>query len=182
MQHIPEEPVLYIVIGLALTTLIVLILPFKSRKIEQNLELFFLVMGIIAVSISGLWSWDVGKEALKSPVMIGAIPIGIFQVVLIFGLVLYYLNKLFENGIISLANKFGPKIFVFLFVALLGLISSIISVIVTAVVMSESVSVLPFSRSDKLKMTVVTCFAVGLGAGLTPIGEPLSTILVNKLV
>jgi predicted cation transporter len=30
-------------------------------------------------------------------------------------------------------------------------------------------------------MTVVTCFAVGLGAALTPVGEPLSTILVSKL-
>jgi len=41
--------------------------------------------------------------------------------------------------------------------------------------------VLPFSRSHKIKTVVVTCFAAGLGAVLTPVGEPLSTILVNKL-
>lgn len=33
----------------------------------------------------------------------------------------------------------------------------------------------------KVDITVVTCFSIGLGAGLTPIGEPLSTIVVSKL-
>ena len=41
MTHIPEEPVLYIVLGLCLVTLLVLILPFIVKKVEENLELFF---------------------------------------------------------------------------------------------------------------------------------------------
>ena len=181
MSHISQEPVLYIVIGLVAVALLVLVLPFRVKRIEENLESFFLVMGIIAVSISGLWGWELVKDALKSPVMIGSLPIGIFQVVLIFGLLIYYFNKPFANGIISLAGKLGPQIFIFFFIALLGLFSSIVSVIVTACILAEVIAALPFSRSDKVKMTVVTCFAVGLGAGLTPLGEPLSTILVNKL-
>jgi predicted cation transporter len=179
--HISQEPVLYIVIGLVAVALLVLVLPFRVKRIEENLESFFLVMGIIAVSISGLWGWELVKDALKSPVMIGSLPIGIFQVVLIFGLLIYYFNKPFANGILSLAGKLGPQIFIFLFIALLGLFSSIVSVIVTACILAEVIAALPFSKSDKVKMTVVTCFAVGLGAGLTPLGEPLSTILVNKL-
>jgi len=181
MEHIPSEPVLYIVIGLAAIALLVLALPFRVKKIEENLEPFFLVMGILAVTVSGLWSWELVKETLKSPVMIRAIPIGIFQVVLVFGLLIHYFNKPFCNGIISLANKLGSKVFIFLLIAVLGLLSSVISAIVTACILAEVIAALPFTRSDKIKMVVVTCFAVGLGAGLTPVGEPLSTILVQKL-
>ena len=171
MSDIPQEPVLYITIGLVVVALLVLVLPFRVKRIEENLEPFFLLMGIIAVSISSLWGWELVKDALKSPVMIGSLPIGIFQVVLIFGLLIYYFNKTFANGIISLARKLGPQIFIFLFIALLGLFSSVVSVIVTACILAEVIAALPFSKSDKVKMTVVTCFAVGLGAGLTPLGD-----------
>jgi len=181
LEHIPEEPVLYMVAGLIAVAVVVLVLPFTVKKIEQNLEPFFLVMGVIAVSVSGLWSWELGKDALKAPVMIGSLPIGIFQVVLIFGLLLYFFDKPFRNATLSLRAKLGPKIFIFLFIAVLGLISSVISVIVTACILAEVVAALPFSKSDKIKMTVVACFAAGLGAGLTPVGEPLATILVHKL-
>jgi len=181
LDHIPEEPVLYIVIGLVAITLMVLVLPFRVKKIGEHLEPFFLVMGIIAVSVSGLWSWELVKDALKAPVMIQSLPIGIFQVVLVFGLIIYHYNKPFRDGIVKLADKLGPKLFLFLFIALLGLLSSVISVIVTAVILAEVVAVLPFSRSHKIKTVVVACFAAGLGAVLTPVGEPLSTILVNKL-
>lgn len=181
MDNIPQEPVLYIVVGLVIITLMVLVLPFKVKKIGEHLEPFFLVMGIIAVSVSGLWNWGLVKEALKAPVMIRSLPLGIFQVVLVFGLLIHYFNKPFRNGIVSLADRLGPKLFLFLFIALLGLLSSVISVIVAAVILAEVVAVLPFSRSHKIKTVVVACFAVGLGAVLTPVGEPLSTILVNKL-
>jgi predicted cation transporter len=181
MQVVPHEPVAYIVIGLAVVVLAVLILPFAVKKVEENLEPFFLIMGVIAVTISGLWKWDLASEALKAPVTIGALPIGIFQVVLIFGLLFHYFNKPFCNGIRSMVNKFGPTIFVALLIMALGLISSVISVIVTACILSEVIAVLPFNRPDKIKIVVVTCFAVGIGAGLTPLGEPLSAILVQKL-
>jgi predicted cation transporter len=181
MEIVPKEPVLYMVIGLSVVVLSVLVLPFRVRKIEENLEPFFLVMGIIAVTISGLWNWELAKEALKAPVMIGAIPVGIFQIVLIFGLLVHYFNKPFCEGIVSLANKLGPTKFIALLIMVLGLISSVVSVIVTACILSEIIAALPFNRTDKIKIVVVTCFAVGLGAGLTPLGEPLSTILVQKL-
>jgi predicted cation transporter len=181
VQIVSQEPVLYIVIGLSIVVLSVLILPFIFKKIEENLEPFFLVMGIIAVTISGMWSWQLTGEALKAPVMIGTVPLGIFQVVLVFGLLVHYFNKPFCKVIVSLANKLGPTTFIALLIIGLGLISSVVSVIVTACLLSEVISVLPFSRSDKMRIVVVTCFAVGLGAGLTPLGEPLSTIMVQKL-
>ncbi len=181
METIRSEPVLYMVIGLTAVVLAVLVLPFILKKIEENLEPFFLVAGIIAVSISGLWNWELVEESLKAPLVIGSMPIGIFQVVLVFGLLVHYLNKPFYEGVLSLANKVGPAWFVALLIVALSLLSSLVSVIVTAFILAEVMAALPFSRPDRIRIVVITCFAVGLGAGLTPLGEPLSTILVQKL-
>ncbi|MEM2048216.1 MAG: DUF1646 family protein, partial [Candidatus Nitrosocaldus sp.] len=70
-----------------LTTLIAI--PVISKKVEHNIEYFFLAVGIVAVSIVGIWSTHLLEEALLHPVMIGSIPIGITQVVLIAGLIFY---------------------------------------------------------------------------------------------
>lgn len=181
IEQVPAEPVLYIVFGLISITLMVLLLPFFVRLIEHNLEIFFLIMGILAVTVSGFWSWGLVFEALKAPVIIGSLPIGIFQVVLIFGILLFYFNNKFCKLITLAADKLGMRIFIFLLVLLLGLLSSIVSVIVTAVLLAEIIAVLPLDKKSRLRLVVVTCFAVGLGAVLTPLGEPLSTILVQKL-
>jgi len=178
---VPDEPVFYMVLGLSIITLLVLILPFKSKFVEHNLEIFFLIMGVLAVSVSGMWSWNMVVEALKAPVMIGSLPIGIFQVVLVFGLLIYFFNKQFYALMTKIANKLSLRLFIFLLILVLGLISSIVSVIVTSVLLAEIVAALPLSKNDRIKLVVVACFAVGLGAVLTPLGEPLSTILVQKL-
>jgi len=34
---------------------------------------------------------------------------------------------------------------------------------------------------EMIKVTVIACFSIGLGAALTPLGEPLSTITFEKL-
>lgn len=181
MSHIPADPVLTIVVGLSVVAFMVLVLPFKIKKIEENLEPFFLVMGVISVTISGLWTWDVVLEALKSPVIIGSMPVGIFQVVLIVGLLIHFFNKPFCNFILRIAKTLGSRVFIFLLVAIFGLLSSFISVILTACLLSEIVAALPLSKKEKIHLIVVACFAAGMGACLTPLGEPLSTILVSKL-
>lgn len=180
-SHIPEEPVLYMVIGLCLIVLMVLILPFLSKRVEENLELFFLIMGVCAVTISGLWSWELVIESAKAPVVIGSLPVGIFQVVLVFGVLIHYFNKAFCRAILTIASKLGWKLFVFLLVLVLGIFCSVVSIIVTAVLLSEIIAALPLHKKEKIKLAVVACFAMGLGAVLTPVGEPLSTIMVSKL-
>jgi predicted cation transporter len=183
---LPAEPVWGWVAGLVVIALLVLVLPFRVKWCEHNLEIFFLIMGILSVSIStifsyNLWSIDLVTEALKAPVMIGSLPIGIFQVVLIFGLLIYFFNKAFYRAIIRLLNKLSIRVFIFILIFFLGIVSSITSVIVTSVILSEIVAALPLNRSNRIKLIVVACFAVGLGAVLTPLGEPMSTILVQRL-
>jgi len=181
MPYVADQPVPYIVIGLCVITLLVLILPFIVKKVEENLEFFFLGMGICAVTVSGLWSWELVCDALKAPVIIGTLPIGIFQVVLVFGLLIHYFNQTVCRGILAVAAKLGWRWFTFLLILILGLLCSVISIIMAAVLLSEIVAALPLDKVTKIKFTVIACFAIGLGAVLTPVGEPLSTILVAKL-
>lgn len=178
---ISAQPIPAIAIGLALVALSVLILPFKIKLIEHNLELFFLVMGAVSVTISGLWSDELVIEAIKAPVIIGSMPIGIFQVVLIVGLLIFFFNKQFEKGVAFFVNKLNRRVFIFLIIFLMGLLSSVISVILAAVLLAEMAACLPLQRNDRIKLVVLTCYSMGLGAVLTPLGEPLSTILVQKL-
>ena len=181
MVNIPAHPVPGIVLGLSAVALVVLALPFLFKKIEENLEPFFLVMGLMAVTVSGLWQGRLVIETLKSPVMIGRLPLGIFQVVLVVGLFVHYFNKPFTVAILKAAHGLGAFLFIFLLIFVFGLLSSVISVILAACLLAEIVSSLPTHKEHKVKLIVVACFAVGLGACLTPLGEPLSTILVAKL-
>jgi predicted cation transporter len=45
----------------------------------------------------------------------------------------------------------------------------------------EFITVLPLHRHAEVNLTIIACFAIGLGAALTPLGEPLSTIATSKL-
>ncbi len=178
------EENLFVAAGLFAVLALVLILPFRVKKVEENLEPFFLVMGIAAVSISGLWSYELVIEALETPLKItefAGIPIGIFQVVLIVGLLIHFFNRQVYSALVAVLKKLGMKVFAFLVITVFGLVSSIISVIVSAVILAEIALVTPLERSRKIEFVVIACFAVGLGAALTPVGEPLSTIVVKKL-
>jgi len=138
-------------------------------------------MGILAVTISGLWSGRLVTDALKAPVIIGSLPIGIFQVVLIVSIIIFLFRNKFSNAVIALANRLSVSVFIFIIIALMGLLSSVVSVIPMSVLLAEVVVCLPLNRQDRIKLVVVTCYSIGLGAVLTPLGEPLSTILVQKL-
>src|SRR3990172_3829732 len=65
--------------------------------------------------------------------------------------------------------------------AVLGLASSIITAIIAALVLVEFMAALRLRRSDEVRIVVLACFAIGLGAALTTVGEPLSTIATAKL-
>jgi predicted cation transporter len=177
----PGEPIWWMVAGLVLIAMMVLILPFKVKWCEHNLEIFFLIMGLLAVTVSWQWTWELVIEAIKTPVVIQNLPIGIFQVVLVFGLLIYFFYKPFYRGVQAIVNKLSLRVFIFVLVCILGLISSVVSVIVTSVILAEIIAALPLDRNNRIKLVVVACFSVGLGAVLTPLGEPMSTILVQKL-
>jgi predicted cation transporter len=173
--------------------IVVLVLPFKVKKVEENLEVFLFICGIAALTISGFatlegetfgWTPEIIVEALTAPVMIttvAGIPVGIVQIVLIVGLIIYFAHHQIQKGIQTLVNKVPLHILVFCLICGLGLVSSIISAILAAIILVEIVCALPLGRQEKIGVTVISCFSIGLGAVLTPLGEPLSTITISKL-
>lgn len=162
------------IIGLTIVLLLVLILPFSLKAVEEHLEPFLFVMGVAAALISHVLNMDLVIKALEDP-------INITLAVLIAGLVFRWFQDPIEKGILGLSNKIPSRLFLALTVIILGLISSIITAIIAAIVLVVIVSVLRLDRASEVRLVVLACFSIGLGAALTPIGEPLSTITVSKL-
>lgn len=163
-----------IIAGLALITGFTLVLPFSVKRVEDDLEAFLFVMGLAAVSVSGLWTLDLVKEALKEPLAITAAVGGV-------GWLFARLRHRLRGALKFLTARLGLGGAIFVLVAGLGLGSSFFTAIVAAIMLAEIVTLLKLERGYEIKLTVYACYAIGLGAALTPLGEPLSTIVIAKL-
>lgn len=184
-------------IGLFAIVLIVLVGPFMVKKIEHNLEAFLFVMGVLAVTLSGLeskevleqiyinnpeavekigWHMELVMEAVKEPIIKGIVP-----AVLVAGLLFHYGRATAQRAMARILEVVPLKVIVFLMVVILGLSSSIITAIIASLLLVELVNCMPLDRQTKINVVIIACFSIGLGAVLTPVGEPLSTIAITKL-
>lgn len=161
-------------IGLIIILLMVFFLPFFVKPIEENLEAFLFVMGISASLISGMMTKELAIEALEEPIMIAS-------AVIIAGTLFHLLKNQFANLMNKIYTKISVPVVVFFTVAILGFLSSIITAIVASIILVEIISLLPVTRKQKIIVCIISCFSIGLGAVLTPLGEPLSTIAVSKM-
>jgi predicted cation transporter len=161
-------------VGLGVILLLVLVLPFMFKQVEHNLEVFLFIMGLAASLISG----ELGKEliikALEEPFMIAS-------AVLVAGILFKLLQKRISGAIGGIQQRIPAGVFFFLIVAVLGLASSIITAIIASLVLVEIVNALKLDRKSEITLDIIACFSIGLGAALTPIGEPLATIAISKL-
>jgi predicted cation transporter len=148
--------------------------PFVNHKLEHNLEFFLFAMGIAAVSVSGLWSGHIIHEAFMEPIPISAMVLGAGY---LFKFTRHYLDRF-----IQFCFKYIPQsLFIFLMVVVLGLASSIITAIIAAIILVELITIINLDRKTEINIVIISCFAIGLGAALTPLGEPLSTIIIAKM-
>ena len=170
MQPTPVDLALFAII------LIVLALPFKVKLVEENLEAFLFIMGALAVTVSGIWSLDLVKLAVEEPVAKGIVP-----AVLVAGLLFYYGSGAFERAMNSILKSVPLSMVIFAVIVVLGLLSSIITAIIASLFLVEIVNLMPLERKSKINLVIIACFSIGLGAVLTPLGEPLSTIAIVKL-
>ena len=154
--------------------ILVLVLPFLARKVEENLEVFLFGMGLLAVTASSLWSWALVEEALIEPIKISV-------AVLVAGLLFKFLRGAARKAVGAAMSRIGVRAFAFGIVVFLGLVSSLTTAIVAALLLVEVIDCMMLDRKDEIKLVVIACFAIGMGAVLTPLGEPLSTIVVAKL-
>ncbi len=163
-----------VIILLSIIICLALFLPFTIHAVEKELEAFLFVLGILAVSITGLWSWKLVTHALKEPIAISL-------AVLITGLLFRQFRKAITKFIEVVEDKIGLKPTIVLFVFVLSLLSSVITAIIAALILCEIAATLRLSKRDTVHVIVMGCFAIGMGAVLTPLGEPLSTIVTSKL-
>ncbi|GLB60036.1 DUF1646 domain-containing protein [Cytobacillus sp. NCCP-133] len=160
--------------GLLVIFMIVLLLPFFSGYAEKNLEMFLFIMGLSAALTSGVLDSRLFLKAANDPVKITL-------AVFVAGLLFKWFQTSLERSILTMSRSMPFRFFAALVVIFLGLISSIITAIIAALVLVLIVSSLRLERNSEIFLTVLACFSIGLGAALTPIGEPLSTIAISKL-
>jgi len=176
LEEIAMESPTMVDIGLFVIVLAVLIGPFMVKKIEHNLEAFLFVMGVLTVTISSSWHMELIEEALMEPIIKGIVP-----AVLVAGTLFYYGRSHVQKGIDALLKAVPLKVLVLVIVVILGLASSIITAIIASLLLVELVNAMPLDRSTRINIVIIACFSIGLGAVLTPVGEPLSTIAITKL-
>ncbi|HOL49721.1 MAG TPA: DUF1646 family protein [bacterium] len=166
--------------GQVIIILLVLLLPLLVHRVEKNLETFLFVMGVLSATISHfsgpehVWSLHLVEEALVEPIKITL-------AVCIAGFLFKRFRQSITKSIAHSEALLGPHVFAFFFIVGLGLLSSIITAIIAALVLVEIINALPLDRKFETRLTIIACFAIGLGAALTPVGEPLSTIATAKL-
>ncbi len=158
----------------------ILAIPMVSKKVEHNIEYFFLITGIVVVTATNMWSFYLVKGALLHPIAVGGdlrMPIGITQVVLLAGLGVYYAR----HKITGLVNRMDSPYMLALLTFTLGIVSSVISAIVASVLLGELLALSKLPRAMKVRIAVSAAFAIGIGAALFPLGEPLSAMAIAKL-
>ena len=131
-------------------------------------------MGILSATISGVWSAELIREGVAAPINITLAVLGA-------GLLFHCLRRRIDSAMQTFLKRLPLRGVISLGLIILGILSSVISAIIAALILVEFITVLRLHRRAEIHLTIIACFAIGLGAALTPLGEPLSTIVVSKL-
>jgi predicted cation transporter len=159
----------------AIVILVLLLVgPLAIHAIERNLELYILTIGAVATLLGRGFSRELVIDALREPVLI---TVAVVVAGLAFGYSRARLDRIFGR----LRRRISRPVLTALAVFIVASVSSIITAIVAALVLVEMIGLLHLAGSARVNVTVAACFAIGLGAAMTPIGEPLSTLAAAAL-
>jgi predicted cation transporter len=159
----------------AIVILVLLLLgPLVVHFIERNIELYILVLGVVATLLAGGFSWPLVEHALTEPILI---TIAVIAAGVGFG----YSREWMDRAFSRLRRRIRRPILAALSILVVAMLSSVITAIVAALVLVEIVGLLHLAGSARVNTTIAACFAIGLGASLTPLGEPLSTLAASAL-
>ena len=159
---------------LSIVVINLLVWPFMSKWVENHLEVFLLLVGVAAVSIAGGWNYKFIYQTLNAPVNVAFI-------VLVVSIIFNYYSRYIFRILFILFRYFEPCYSFAILVFLLGLTSSIFSVTVAALVLAEVLQVVNLERNQTIKVTVYACYAIGMGAILLPLADPLGLVIYNEL-
>ena len=132
------------------------------------------MVGALAAAVSGQWSWPLLHAAATEPIVLTV-------AVLIFGAIARLMRPTFDRWIERLLGVMSAHWIYFILIVTLGLLSSVITAVIAALILVEAIPLLNLDRKSEVAAVVLACFAIGLGAALTPVGEPLGTIAIAAL-
>jgi predicted cation transporter len=162
---------------LALPTLVIIVVllgPVLVRPIERNVEFFFLLIGLLTAAVLGQFNMELVRGALVEP-------LSFTLAVLAFGAAFRfsksYLDELFGGAL----EQLSPRILCFGLAIILGALAPFITPVVSALVFVEAIALLRCDRAAEIAATVFACFAIGIGAGLTPLGLPGIAVVLRSL-
>ncbi len=168
------EVTLLMKILLAVIVVNLLVWPLVSKKVENHLEVFLLLVGVAAVTVTQGWSKQFLYQTLNAPVNVAFI-------VLVVSVIFNYYSRYVFRVLFILFRYLEPQYSFAVLVFLLGMTSSVFSVTVAALVLAEVLQVVNLEREQTIRVTVCACYAIGLGAVLLPLAEPLGLVIHNQL-
>jgi predicted cation transporter len=148
--------------------------PLSLNVIEHNIEAYFLVLGIIATAIGEGFSAHLIKGAVTEPVEISI-------AVLVAGFLFRWLGPKLDSAFNTLRGRLSRAALAAISIFVIAMLSSLITAIVAALVLVQVIGLLHIDEARRPAVNVAACFAIGMGAALTPIGEPLSTLATFAL-
>jgi predicted cation transporter len=160
-------------VGVALIDLL-LIGPVVSRAIEEHIELFFLAVGLLAMTLAGAWRWDVASRA-------AALPLWITLTVIVADVIFGRARGLMDRSLGWMQARVDRPFLCGGAVFVIALLSAMLTSIVAALMLAEVVELMRLGPRARVRVTVAGCFAIGLGSSLTPLGGPLSTLAAGGL-
>ncbi|HYA34020.1 MAG TPA: DUF1646 family protein [Candidatus Binataceae bacterium] len=158
-----KEPVALVLIAM------LLIGPLAVRWIEHNFEIYCFALGCAAIVLAGRLSLVVVAEAAKEPVWI---TLAVIVAGIVFRSVRVPLDRVFAR----VRKRVSRAVLTTASVFAIAMLSSAITAIIAALVLVEVIGMLQLERPQREQIAVVGCFAIGMGAALTPLGGPLSTL------
>lgn len=162
---------------LALATLVivaVLLGPVLIKPIEREVEFFFLVIGLITAALMGQFNMALVRGALLDPLPFTA-------AVLFFGAAFRLFADHLDRLLGRIVRVTDPRILCFCLSLVLASLAPLVTPVVSALVFVEAISLLGYDRSVEVAATVLACFAIGIGAGLTPLGMPAIAVVLRSL-
>jgi predicted cation transporter len=148
--------------------------PLSLNIIEHNIEVYFLVLGIAATAIGEGFSLHLIKGALTEPIEISI-------AVLVAGFLFHWIGPRLDATFESLRGRFSRATLAAVSIFVIAMLASLITAIVAALVLVQVLGLLRIDEARRPAVNVAACFAIGMGASLTPLGEPLSTLAAYAL-
>jgi predicted cation transporter len=160
-------------VGVVLIDLL-LLGPVVSRTIEEHIELFFLAIGLLAMTLAGAWRWEVASRAAE-------VPLGITLTVIVADVIFGRVRGQMDRALGWIQARIARPIVCGGAIFVIALLSAMLTAIVAALMLAELVELMRLGPRTRVRVTVAGCFAIGLGSALTPLGGPLSTLAASGL-